>query len=310
MLVVAALGGNALLRRGERLDATTQRANLRTAAAALAELARDHRLVVTHGNGPQVGLLALQSAASGAAPDPLDVLGAESEGMIGYLIEQELSTRMPGREISTLLTMVEIDPEDPAFRHPTKPIGPLYDRATANRLAAERGWTMAADGAAFRRVVPSPDPHRILELGTIELLIDAGVIVVCCGGGGIPVAIGEDRALRGVEAVIDKDLAASLLALELGADALLLLTDVTAVFADWPQPALQAIRSASPSRLRGSTFAAGSIGPKVDAACRFAATSGKPAFIGALADAAALLAGRSGTRISTDADADSITRPA
>jgi carbamate kinase len=300
MLVVAALGGNALVRRGERPDAATQRANLGAAAAALAELARDHRLVVTHGNGPQVGLLALRSVSSGMPPDPLDILDAESEGMIGYLIEQELSNRMPGREIATLLTMVEVDPDDPAFRRPAKPIGLLYNRATADRLAAERCWTMAPDGAGYRRVVPSPEPRRILELGTIELLIDAGVIVVCCGGGGIPVTIDELRALRGVEAVIDKDLAASLLALELGADALLLLTDVDAVYADWPTPAMRPIRNAAPNTLCAARFAAGSMGPKVDAACRFAAASGKPAMIGALADAVGLLDGRVGTRISVE----------
>ncbi len=302
MTVVAALGGNALLRRGQTLDAATQRANLRGAAVALAEIARDHRLVVTHGNGPQVGQLALQSAAGGRVPDPLDVLGAESEGMIGYLIEQELASCLPGRRIATLLTQVEVDPADPAFRHPTKLIGPIYDRATAERLSAARGWTMAPDGAAFRRVVASPEPRHIRELATIELLVAADVIVVCCGGGGIPVSVGPDGAIRGVEAVIDKDLSAAQLAIALGADALLLLTDVAAVFADWPTPATRPIRSAAPATLRAQRFAPGSMAPKIEAACRFATASGKPAMIGALADAAALLAGRDGTRISVDAN--------
>jgi len=302
MLVVAALGGNALLRRGQRPDAATQRANLATAAAALAEIAHEHRLVVTHGNGPQVGLLALQAAAyRDGAPAPLDVLGAETEGMIGYLIEQALATRLPDRRFATLLTQVEIDRADPAFQLPTKPIGPVYDRATAARLTA-RGWTVAPDGDAFRRVVASPEPRRILELATIRLLVEAGVTVVCCGGGGIPVALDPDGAIRGVEAVIDKDLAAALLARALGADALLLLTDVAAVFADWPAAA-QPIRRATPATLRAQAFAAGSMGPKVEAACRFAEATGRPACIGALGDAAALLGGRAGTRIALDGPA-------
>ena len=309
MLIVAALGGNALLRRGQRPDAATQRANLAIAAAALADLALDHRLVVTHGNGPQVGFLALQAGA-----DPLDVLGAETEGQIGYLIEQALTNRLPGRPIATLLTQVVVDRADPAFSRPTKPIGPAYDRATAERLAASRGWTVASDGApdgaGYRRVVASPEPGRIVELATIRLLVEAGVIVVCCGGGGIPVALdsaagpdGEPAgALRGVEAVIDKDLAAAALARALGADALLLLTDVAAVFADWPAGA-QPIRRATPATLRAQAFAAGSMGPKVEAACRFAEATGKPACIGALGDAAALLGGRTGTRVALDAPA-------
>ncbi|MBI3513190.1 MAG: carbamate kinase [Proteobacteria bacterium] len=304
MLIVVALGGNALLRRGESPAAATQRANLRRAAAALAPLADAHQLVVTHGNGPQVGLLALQSAAAhGPTAYPLDVLGAESDGQIGYMIEQELSNCLPRRAIATLLTQVEVDPADPAFAAPTKPIGPGYDAATAGRLAAEHGWTVAADGARFRRVVASPEPRRILELATVRLLIQAGIIVVCLGGGGIPVATTPGGAICGIEAVIDKDLAAALLARELAADALLLLTDVEAVFADWPQPACRPIRQASVRELRARAFAPGSMAPKVEAACRFAEASGRPAFIGALDAAAAVLAGRAGTRIDRGAAA-------
>ena len=304
MRLVVALGGNALLRRGERPEADVQRANVRLAARAIADLAREHAVVVTHGNGPQVGLLALQSEAQRAVRAyPLDVLGAESEGMIGYLIEQEIANALPGREVATLLTQVEIDPRDPAFADPAKPIGPVYAEAEARALGATRGWTVGPDGAGFRRLVPSPEPRRIRELRTIELLVEANVIVVCAGGGGIPVAAAPDGSLRGVEAVIDKDLSAALLARELRADALLLLTDVPAVFLDWPEPARRAIASASPAELRKIAFARGSMGPKVEAACRFAEATGGLAAIGALADAARIVRGEAGTRVRSDAGA-------
>jgi carbamate kinase len=227
MLVVVALGGNALLRRGEATDAATQRANVAAAVAAIAELAHGHNVVVTHGNGPQVGLLALQSdALHENAPYPLDVIGAESEGMIGYLLEQELVNQLPERLVATLLTQVIVDPDDPAFAHPTKPIGPIYDQRTARRLAAKRGWAVAAEGEHYRRVVASPEPRSIVELATVRLLVRAGVLVVCVGGGGIPVVLDEHHRLRGVEAVIDKDLSAALLATHLHADTVLMLTDV------------------------------------------------------------------------------------
>lgn len=296
MLVVAALGGNALVRRGEPGDLATQRRNLAAAADALAPLARDGALVITHGNGPQIGLLALQSEQGGAAQRlPLDVLGAESEGLIGYLIEQDIANRLPGRDVATLLTRVAVDGGDPAFATPTKPIGPVYGESEARRLAHERGWQVAPDGAGFRRVVASPEPLRILELRTIRLLVDSGVIVVCAGGGGIPVAIDDAGAARGIEAVIDKDLAAALLARELGADALLLLTDVAAVYDDWPSPATRPIRNATPKELRGRPFAPGSMAPKIEAACRFVDAGGGFAAIGALADAASLLRRAAGT---------------
>ena len=300
MRVVVALGGNALLRRGESADIAAQRANVTIAAAAIAEIAGEHELVITHGNGPQVGMLALQHDpdAAGSA-DPLDVLGAESEGMIGYLLDQELTNRLPGCPVATLLTQVLVDRDDPAFVRPEKPIGPLYDRGEAERLAAQRGWTIAAEAGGYRRVVPSPEPRSIIELATIRLLVDAGVLVICVGGGGIPVVLGEDGWLRGFEAVIDKDLAAQLLARGLEADALLLLTDVEAVQAGWGTPQAHELTEASVAELRRMEFAAGSMAPKVEAACRFVDATGGVAAIGALADAASILRGESGTRVQT-----------
>jgi carbamate kinase len=293
--LVVALGGNALLRPGEPPEVEVQRANLRGAARAIAPLARDHELVLTHGNGPQIGWLALHAEAASTRPDPLDVLGAESEALIGYLVEQELAPLLPGREIATLVTLVEVDAADRAFATPTKPIGPRYPEAAARAIARERGWQIAPVEGGFRRVVPSPEPRRIRELGVIRKLAQSGVVVVCAGGGGIPVVTTEAGALRGVEAVIDKDLTAALLATELGADALLLLTDVAAVYEDWPRPCERAIRDATPADLRARAFAAGSMGPKVEAACRFVERGGRLAAIGALDAAACLLAGTAGT---------------
>lgn len=294
MLVVIALGGNALLRRGEPLEADVQQRNVSIAADALAEVAREHAIVVTHGNGPQVGLLALQAQAyEEVRPYSLDVLGAESEGMIGYFIERELASRLPGREVATLLTQVEVEAGDPAFAAPTKPIGPLYTEAQARQLR-DRGITVARDGDGFRRVVPSPEPRRIREIAAIRLLVKAGVIVVCAGGGGIPV-IAVPGGLRGVEAVIDKDLSASLLAEELGAAALLLLTDVEAVETAWRTPAARKIRQISPEALRAQSFEVGTMAPKVEAAVRFVERTGGAAAIGALGAAAKMLRGEAGT---------------
>jgi carbamate kinase len=297
-LVVVALGGNALARRGEPLDPELQRRRVREAAGALAAIARDYRLVVTHGNGPQVGLLALQAAAlPGVSPPTLDVLGAESEGMIGYWIEQELGNALPGAEVATLLTQVEVDRDDPAFSHPTKPIGPVYAPEALRALEASRHWAVAKDGGGLRRVVPSPEPRRILELRTIERLVAAGVLVVCSGGGGIPVVRDDDGRVRGVEAVADKDLTSALLASGLAARHLLLLTDVAAVYADWPEPARRPIRRARAVELDPGAFAAGSMAPKLEAARRFVASGAGTAHIGALEAAAEVLAGRAGTEI-------------
>jgi carbamate kinase len=305
MRAVAALGGNALLRRGQPMTAESQRENVAIAARALAAVVRaGHDLVVTHGNGPQVGLLALQDAAYRPSEAyPLDVLGAETEGMIGYLIEQELSNLLPAnRPCATLLTQIEVDPADPAFARPDKPIGPLYSEAAAKRLAADRGWSMAPDGDQWRRVVASPLPKRIFEIGVIELLVAKGVVVICAGGGGIPVMVRPDGGLVGIEAVIDKDRASALLARQLGAEALLLLTDVAAVFTAWNTPRARAIRRAPPDALASLDFAAGSMAPKVEAACGFARATGGFAGIGRLEDAAAILERRAGTIVTTEAE--------
>jgi len=295
--VLAALGGNALLERDEPASPDAQLRNVRRAAAALAEVATDNELIVTHGNGPQVGLLALREEAfAGTDAFPLDVLGAESEGMIGYWIELELRNRLAGREVATLLTQTEVTVDDPAFATPSKPIGPRYTASEAQHLARVHGWATAPDGDGHRRVVPSPEPRRILELHAIETLTRAGVVVVCAGGGGIPV-VAEASGWRGVEAVVDKDLAAALLARELGCDALLLLTDVPAVYEDWPGRQCP-LGEVSAGALASHRFAPGSMAPKVEAAVRFARGGGGIAGIGALADARAILDGRAGTRVS------------
>ena len=299
MRIVVALGGNALLRNDEALTAENQRKNTRIAARALAPIAREHELVVSHGNGPQVGLLALQGAAYRASEAyPLDILGAETEGMIGYLIEQELASLLPDdRPCATLLTQIEVDPKDPAFLQPTKPIGPFYSESEANALARDRGWRIAQIGTRFRRVVASPRPKRIFELGVIELLVNQGVVVICAGGGGIPTVLREDGSLIGVEAVIDKDLASSLLARALKADALIMLTDVDAVYDAWMEPEARAFARVSPQALSAYAFAQGSMAPKVEAACEFVEQTGGIAGIGRLRDAAKILTGETGTLI-------------
>ena len=295
-MVVVALGGNALLQRGEPPTAEVQRRHAGEAMAAIAQLAHEYDLVLTHGNGPQVGLLALQSAAYAEVPTyPLDVLGAESEGMIGYVLEQELRRHLPERESATVLTQVVVDPDDAAFQHPTKFIGQVYDEDEARALAAERGWAIARDGDHYRRVVPSPEPQAIVELPAIRTLVESGALVVCSGGGGIPVS--TNGSLHGVEAVIDKDLAAELLARSLGADVLLMLTDVPGVMRGWGTPDAQPIRRITASELRRLEFPSGSMGPKVEAACRFVERTGGTAAIGALEDAAEILAGEAGTTV-------------
>jgi carbamate kinase len=285
------------------MTAENQRCNVRSAARALAPIAAQHRLVIGHGNGPQVGLLALQGAAyTDVEAYPLDVLGAQTEGMIGYLIEQELGNLLPfERPFATLLTMIEVDPADPAFTKPTKFIGPVYDADQADRLSAEKGWVFKEDGEHWRRVVPSPEPKRIFELNPIRWLLERNTVVIAAGGGGIPTMYngGSHRTLTGVECVIDKDLASELLARELGADLFVMLTDADAVYADWGKPSQCQIRRASPTALSAMPFAAGSMGPKVQAACRFATTTGKTAAIGALGDLSRIMAGEAGTTVSS-----------
>src|SRR6056297_1800227 len=300
MLVVAALGGNALLKRGEPLTASAQRRNVKIAAESLAKIVRaGHQLVITHGNGPQVGLLALQGAAY--KPDeayPLDVLGAETEGMIGYMIEQELENALGhDRPVATLLTQVVVEPKDPAFEKPTKFVGPVYDREEAERRAAGAGWSIAPDGDKWRRVVPSPKPLEIPDMRVLKLLLDQGVVVVCAGGGGIPVLRRDDGSMVGIEAVIDKDAASALLARQLSADALLLLTDVDAVYRDFGTDRSTALSELTVSGARALEMPAGSMGPKLHVACDFAQAGGISG-IGRLQDAVAILDGSAGTRVS------------
>jgi carbamate kinase len=301
MRIVVALGGNALLKRGEPMNADVQRANVKIAARVLAPVAKAHQLVITHGNGPQVGLLALQGASyKDTEAYPLDVLGAETEGMIGYMIEQELGNLLPFEvPFATLLTMVEVSADDPGFRNPTKFVGPVYEKPDAERLAGEKGWFFKPDGIKWRRVVPSPVPRHIFEIRPIRWLLDHGTIVICAGGGGIPTMYqrGLDRKLVGVEAVIDKDLCSELLARELRADLLVMLTDADAVYVDWGKPTQREIRRTSPDALVGIPFAAGSMGPKVEAACRFAAVTRQRAAIGGLSELDKIITGEAGTTV-------------
>jgi carbamate kinase len=300
MRIVVALGGNALLRRGEAMTAENQRANVRVAAEQLAPIAAEHELVVSHGNGPQVGLLALQGAAYDAVETyPLDVLGAQTEGMIGYLIEQELGNLLPfEKPFATILTMVEVDPADPAFADPSKFIGPVYSKAEAEALAAEKGWAIKPDGDKWRRVVASPLPKRIFEIRPITWLLDRGAVVICTGGGGIPTMYQPGtKTLVGSEVVVDKDRASALLARELDADLFVMATDVDGVYRDWGQPTQARIDRATTSELKGSSFAAGSMGPKVEAAADFAERTGNRTAIGTLAEVGGLVAGTHGTSV-------------
>jgi carbamate kinase len=299
MRIVVALGGNALLHRGEAPDAEPQRRNVDHAVRALAPLAVDHDLVITHGNGPQIGVLALESAADPllTTPYPLSVLGAQTQGLIGLWLVQSLSNRVPDRQVAALVTRCVVDGGDPAFDHPTKFVGPVYDEVEARRLAADGGWTVRPDGAMWRRVVASPVPQRIAEAEVIRLLVDSGVLVVCAGGGGVPVVEVADGTLACVEGVIDKDLSSALLAEELGADMLALLTDVPFVETAFGEPGSRPLHDVTVADLRSHSFPAGSMGPKVQAVCRFVERTHGVAVIGALDDAAGVIAGTSGTRV-------------
>ena len=301
MRIVVALGGNALLKRGEPMTHDVQRANIRVAANALAPVAREHELVLAHGNGPQVGLLALQASAyKEVEAYPLDVLGAQTEGMIGYMIEQELGNLLPFETpFATILTMVEVDPSDPAFQNPTKFVGPVYEKAEAERLKAEKGWVLKRDGAMWRRVVPSPLPKRIFEIRPIKWMLEKGTIVICAGGGGIPTSYdpARERWLTGIEAVIDKDLASELLAREVNADLFVIATDVDGVYVDWGKPEQRKLGTVTPDELRSHPFPTGSMGPKVDAAIQFVERTGKRAAIGSLAQIEQIVAGTAGTNV-------------
>ena len=298
-LAVVALGGNALLRRGEDPTAQNQRQAAREAARVLGPVSLETRLVVTHGNGPQVGLLALkEDAYAEEDPYPLDVLDAESGGQIGYVVELELDNEIDHQDTVTLITRVLVDADDPAFAEPTKFIGPVYDEERAQELAGERGWVVKPDGDSWRRVVPSPEPREVIQLGAIRQLVESGFLVVCVGGGGVPV-IAAEGGHEGVEAVIDKDLASSLLAIGVEADVLVLATDVDAVYAGWGTPGQERIARTTPGRLRELDFAAGSMGPKVEAVCRFVEATGRRAAIGRLGDIPALIEGTAGTQVTS-----------
>ncbi|EGU45593.1 carbamate kinase [Vibrio splendidus] len=298
--VVVALGGNALLRRGEPLEADVQRRNIETAVKTISEIAKEYNVVLVHGNGPQVGLLALQGLEyKKVNPYPLDVLGSETQGMIGYMLMQEFKNYLPNRNISCMLTQMTVDPNDPAFADPTKPIGPIYEETEARELAEKFHWIVKPDGQHFRRVVPSPRPTGIVEHEAITQLIEAGHLVICTGGGGIPVKK-EHGKLVGVEAVIDKDMSAAFLAKQLHADALLILTDADAVYLDWGKPNQHALRSTTPGELAKFEFDAGSMGPKIEASCEFIQQGGKVVGIGALEDGLQILQGQAGTNITKD----------
>jgi carbamate kinase len=305
MRIVVALGGNALQRRGEPMTVEGQRNNVAVACKSLAPVAEEHDLVISHGNGPQVGMLALQAAAyDEVSAYPFDVLGAQTEGMIGYLIEQELGNLLPAdKPLATVLTMTLVDADDPAFAEPTKFVGPVYTEDVAQEIAARKGWVFRQHGAAWRRVVPSPLPRRIVEIRPVEWLLAQGCVVICAGGGGIPTMFPSGtRTLVGVEAVIDKDRATAVLAQELHADLLVIATDVDAVYLDWGSPTQRAVVSAHPDALDPGLFPAGSMGPKVEAAAQFARASGRPAVIGSLEQLSGILAGEGGTRISVQAE--------
>lgn len=305
MKIVITLGGNALLRRGEALSADNQRRNIEVAAQALARLAAKHDLVLSHGNGPQVGLLALQNEAyareNPAVPAyPFDVLGAESQAMVGYMFAQALSRALQtvgsDRPVASILTQSEVDPDDPAFANPTKFIGAMMTEAEAKEAEREHGWRVKQDGKGYRRVIASPRPLRIVEFPIIKNLVDTGTLVISCGGGGVPV-IKSEKGLRGVEAVIDKDFAGSILATELCADLLLIATDVDGVYENWGTSQQRRIGRITPQKLLQMGFAAGSMGPKIEAACQFVLKMGCPAAIGPLDRIEEVAEGKTGTWI-------------
>jgi len=302
--IVVALGGNALLRRGEKPDASVQRANVARAVAALAPLAKDHELVITHGNGPQVGVLALQSASDPnlTIPYPFDVLGAQTQGMIGYWLLQAMQNNLPGRQVAAIINQTLVEANDPAFDNPTKFVGEVYTEEEARALAASRGWTVKQDGTYWRRVVGSPKPQRVVETRLIRLLLNSGAVVVCAGGGGVPVIRNERGQLEGVEAVVDKDRTTAVLAEALDADALLVLTDVPYVMRDFGGPNAEPILRSTPAALQREQFPGGSMGPKVDAVCRYVEVTGDMAAIGRLEDAVAIINGEAGTIVTPAGD--------
>lgn len=310
MRIVVALGGNALLQRGDKPDAGVQLTHVRSAAEALAPLANEHDLLICHGNGPQVGMLALESAADGTLtrPYPLDDLVAQTQGMIGYWVIQSLRNAGVSKPILGLITQTQVRPDDPAFAAPSKFIGSDYSEAQARQLADQNGWRVAADGDHWRRVVASPEPQRIVEQSSVTALLDSGAVVICGGGGGAAVIEDSERQLAGVEAVVDKDYVAAMLGIAVGADRLLVLTDVSSVMTDFGTPNAAPLHHVSLAELAGMSFPAGSMAPKIEGCRRFVAATGGSACIGSLSDAVALLAGTAGTTISSTADRAAASR--
>ncbi|MFL5997982.1 MAG: carbamate kinase [Streptomyces sp.] len=300
MRIVITLGGNALLRRGDHPDAAVQQANIDRVVTAVAALALEHEVVITHGNAPQIGLLAMESAADPVltSPCPLDLLVAQTEGLIGSLLVRALYDTLPGRKIAAVVTHTLVRADDPAFGRPAKRVGPVYPRDVAHSLARRRGWHIAKDATGWRHVVASPAPQGIVETETIRDLLSCGALVICAGGGGVPVTADNDTgALHGAEAVVDKDLTAALLAEELKADFLLILTDVPNVYSDYGTPDQRPVLDVTPDALRRGDFPDGSMGPKTEAAARFVERTGGLAAIGALDAAYQIVHGRSGTLV-------------
>ncbi len=303
MRIVVALGGNALLQRGDKPDAGVQLVHVRAAALSLAPLANEHDLLICHGNGPQVGMLALETASDSALtkPYPLDDLVAQTQGMIGYWLIQSLRNAGVSKPLLGLITQTVVDQDDPAFGRPSKFIGPGYSQAQAQKLANRHGWKVAADGDRWRRVVASPQPQRIVEQSSVTALLDTGAVLICAGGGGAAVTETSDTHLSGVEAVVDKDYVAAMLAIAVGADRLIVLTDVPAVMTDFGTPRAAPLSHVTLDELTKMSFPTGSMKPKIEGCRRFVAATGSPAAIGLLTDAAALLAGTAGTTISSTA---------
>jgi len=298
MLIVLALGGNALLQRGEPQEEENLVNNIKRAVKAIANLAKDHTLILCHGNGPQVGLLSLQADAyHEVKPYGLDVLCAESQGMIGYLLQRELNSELKDKTVVTLITQVIVDHNDPAFKQPSKPIGPFYSKEEANQYQQEKNWQFIEEKNGFRRIVPSPMPFEIVELPLIKLLVENRCLVICGGGGGISVFKNVNNQLVGIESIIDKDLTAAEIAIALKADKFVILTDIDGVYKNWEQKNAQVIRNITSDELEQMQFAAGSMEPKIKAATKFVQDTNKKVMIGALIDAEKVLREEAGTTI-------------